>query len=426
MNDIREFLNELPFLAGINPDFIDHLAEAAYEATFRPGQMIIKEGSLGKDLFLITEGHVQIFRQEAGQRIDLAIRGPGDLIGEMSLIDDSPRFATVFAREPVRAIVFPEDSITSLWLDHPDILIRIMAVVNNRLREADLLKIADLQQKNQELNQAYRDLQEAQQKVIEIGRMEREIELARDLQRNILPDTFPDIPGLDIAARYLPADKVGGDFYDIIPLNDGKIGIVIADVSGKGLPAAIYMALSRSLIRAEAYHGKSPAEVLERFHHLLLEITRADTFVTVFYGILDMDGSRLTYARAGHTFPFLVKKHSGECIELKPMGTVLGITQPIRLEEQTITTQSGDVLILYTDGLMDVNSPSGEFFGLENLQRLLCLEALENSEAICDRIIDQAQVFQQNARQFDDIALMVIRITHPESQTVPHQGLAIS
>jgi CRP-like cAMP-binding protein len=172
LNNIRELLSELPFLAGINPDFIDRLAEAAYEATFHPGQMIIKEGSFGKDLYLITEGHVQIFRQEAGQRIDLAIRGPGDLIGEMSLIDDSPRFATVFAREPVRAIVFPEDSITSLWMDHPEILFRILAVVNHRLREADLIKITDLQQKNQELKKAYQELQEAQLKMIEKDRKE--------------------------------------------------------------------------------------------------------------------------------------------------------------------------------------------------------------------------------------------------------------
>ncbi len=364
---------------------------------------------MGRDLYLITEGHVQVFREEAGQRIDLAIRGPGDLVGEMSLIDDSPRFATVFAREPVRALVFPDESITSFWMKHPEILTRILAVLNNRLREADLVMIADLQVKNRELKQAYLELQNAQKELVEKERMEHELDLACDLQRSILQDTFPDFPGLDIAARYLPARQVGGDFYDIIPLFDGKVGIVIADVADKGLPAAIYMALSRSLIRAEAHRSQSPREVLLSFHHLLLEITQADMFVTVFYGILDTVNQKLTYVRAGHEYPFITRKASGECIELNPKGVALGMNLAVRLQEEEISLHPGDLIVLYTDGLIEVTSPSGNIFGLDQLKEVVCENSRESSEKICDLIFQQVKAIQQDAIQYDDIALLVIQ-----------------
>jgi len=289
------------------------------------------------------------------------------------------------------------------------LLYEIVRELSARVRKADVQMIADLQRKNRDLAQAYRELQEAQTALVEKERLERELELASELQQSILPHEFPDLPGFSCKARSQPARQVGGDFYDIIPLGRGRVGFIMADVSDKGMSAALYMALTRSLIHVEAKRSSSPREVLLSVNRLLLEMTKTDTFVSVFYGVLDTDHSNLRYARAGHDLPLLFSSTTGECRTLTGKGTVLGFIEEVGLEEVDVDLGPSDLLILYTDGITEARSLAGEFFGKERLRKFVNDVGGLGAGDMCDHIFEHVNHFQMGAVQHDDMALLVVK-----------------
>lgn len=253
-------------------------------------------------------------------------------------------------------------------------------------------------------------LEEAQVELARKERQDRELELARQVQLSMLPRTFPTAPGLTFAAAYAPARHVGGDFYDVIRLDDDRIALVIADVADKGMPAALYMAQTRSLILAVARHTQTPAAVLRDVNRLLLELGEADMFVTVFYGVLDRRRGCLTYARAGHDHPFLIR--DGRVESLGGQGMALGLFggELFALSEETVAIRSGDRLFLYTDGLTDVIGPDGQMSGREKLVELVGRHSHRPPAAVCRAIFDDLAAIRQDVAQFDDMALLVVGV----------------
>ncbi len=251
----------------------------------------------------------------------------------------------------------------------------------------------------------------AQAEIAKKERLERELELARQVQQSMLPHIFPMAPGLTFAARSEPARQVGGDFYDAFLLDGNRCGLVIADVSDKGMPAALFMALARSLILAEARRDPSPAIVLQRVHRLLLELSQSDQFVTVFYGVVDSSARSLTYVRAGHERPLLLR--DGETITLQGQGMVLGGygLSELPLSEERAALQPGDRLVLFTDGLVDVLSERGQSFGLERLMALLREHASDPVEEMCDRTFASLKTYQGQSEQYDDMTLLAVQVT---------------
>ena len=405
-----EVLRNLPFLEGARPDVMERLAEVALERRFRPGQVILQEGAASRELYLIVEGLVEVVKGRAAAEMELARRDPGDFFGEMGFIEGSPRFATVRALEPTRVLEFSAHDMRAALAGQPLLLYNTVRALSARLREADQHMIADLQRKNQELARAYRELQEAQAELLEKERLERELELARELQQSILPQAFPNFPGVGCAARSQPARQVGGDFYDVIPLREGRVGLVMADVSDKGMSAALYMALTRSLIHAEARRRSSPRQVLLSTHRLLMEMSQAGMFVTVFYGVLDPARGTLRYARAGHDRPLLFSPSIGECRFLAAAGMALGIVEKVSLEEVRVDLRPGDLLVLYTDGITDANSPTGEFFGVERLREAVCAAGGLSPQNACDLVFEHVDRFQAEAVQYDDMALLAVKM----------------
>jgi serine phosphatase RsbU (regulator of sigma subunit) len=405
-----DILSGLPFLKEAGPEVLEALAEAAREIRFQSGQVILQEGSSGQELYLIVEGLVEVVKHHEGEETVLARRGPGDFFGEMGLIEERPRFATVRALQPTRLLEISEPDLRTVLARRRALLYEVARVLSSRLREADVQMIADLQRKNRELAQAYRELKQAQAALIEKERLEHELDLARELQRTILPRIFPELPGASCAARSRPARQVGGDFYDVIPLGEDRLGLVMADVSDKGLSAALYMALTRSLIRAEAGHHLSPRQVLLSTNQLLLDMTQANMFVTVFYGVLELGNGTLRYARAGHDCPLLFDRHTGECRALTGRGIVLGVTEPVELEEVCVDLHPDQLLVLYTDGITDANSTDGEFFGPERLREAICASGELTAQGVCDFVFNRVDRFQGEAVQYDDMALLVLRM----------------
>ncbi len=251
-------------------------------------------------------------------------------------------------------------------------------------------------------------LEAAQVELAVKARMARELELARQVQQSFLPKTFPELPGYAFAAYNEPAREVGGDFYDAIDLGGGRVGLVIADVSDKGMAAALYMALSRSLIRAEATRESSPRVVLGTVNRLLLELGEQGMFVTVFYAVLEAASGRLTYARAGHDRPLLLR--GGDARPLGAGGMLLGAFEGIEdsLAEEALILAPGDRLVLYTDGLTDVVNGEGSQLGLERLTGVLRQHAPLPAGAMCDAVARALESYRGGAEQADDMTLLLV------------------
>ena len=238
----------------------------------------------------------------------------------------------------------------------------------------------------------------------------REMALAGEIQANFLPDTLPDVPGWQLAAMLEPARKTSGDFYDAFSLPDGRLGILIADVVGKGMGAALFMALSRTLIRTFAVQQEAqPAAVLAAANHRILADTHAGLFVTVFYGVLDPGSGELTYANAGHNPPYLLHARDADAMEeLDRTGVPLGILDPATWQQQTAHLAPGDALMLYTDGITEAQDAQEDFFDEERLREVARSNLGRSALEMQDAVITRVGAFVGEAPQSDDMALVIV------------------
>lgn len=237
----------------------------------------------------------------------------------------------------------------------------------------------------------------------------REIELAREIQTTFLPENLPDITGWEFSARWRPALQVGGDFYDVFELGDGRIGLVIADVSDKGMPAALYMTVTRTLIRAESIEGRPPAEMLQSVNRLLLLNSPKGLFVTGIFAILDPNTATLTYTNAGHNRPLLLKKSRSEIVWLEKGGLPLGVSEEPGFTNHSLNFAEGDLLMLYTDGVTEAQSADGSFFGEDRLFSVLKRYQGKTSYALIDIIDAKLMEFKGAAPASDDLTILVVQ-----------------
>jgi sigma-B regulation protein RsbU (phosphoserine phosphatase) len=249
-----------------------------------------------------------------------------------------------------------------------------------------------------------------QKEMVGQERLEREIQLAREIQQTFLPGSVPVISGWELDVRWRPAHQVGGDFYDFFDLPGGKMGLVIADVSDKGLPAALYMAVTRTLIRATVPDFDSPAKVLERVNNLLLLNSHDGLFVTVFYAVLDLRSGRVIYTSAGHNLPIVLRSLSRKVERLSKGGPALGaIGEEIKLKDHTIRIENEDCLVLYTDGVTESFSPSGEIYGEDRLQRVMLESAGASARDLLDSIDQSLIEYLHGEPPGDDTTVMAVR-----------------
>ena len=282
-----------------------------------------------------------------------------------------------------------------------------------------------------------RERERLQKAANERQRLEQELDLARDIQASFLPDCCPHVPGYEIAAFYQAARQVGGDFYDFILLDEpptepgqqrsfsrrakaslpsppprptGRFGIVIADVTDKGVPAALFMALSRTVLRTTAIEGRAPAAVLEFANRLILADSRSGLFVTTFYGILDPATNRFTYANGGHNYPLLFHAATGEIEQLQAKGLVLGVMPDPVFEQRNVGLAPGDVLVFYTDGVTEAMNARRQLFDEQRLIQVLRESHTLRAEQIIERINAAVTAFAAGAAQMDDITLVVVKV----------------
>lgn len=247
-----------------------------------------------------------------------------------------------------------------------------------------------------------------QQEMVVRERLETEVQLARQIQQTFIPSRLPTHPKWQIATRWRTARQVGGDFYDLIELPNHKLGVFIADVADKGMPAALFMALTRTLVRAAVLETKSPAEALQRVNDLLLPDTQQGMFVTAVYGELDVETGEFTYVNAGHNPPLYIRA-DGEIHKLTRTAIALGVMENRKIEQKTISLNANDTLLLYTDGLTEAFSPTQELFGefrlMQTLQSLQSQSAGEMLKAIEERLNE----FLESNPLADDLTMLAIR-----------------
>jgi len=246
------------------------------------------------------------------------------------------------------------------------------------------------------------------QESLERARLEHEMQLARQMQTSLLPGHVPQIPGLDIAADWRSAREVGGDFYDFVALKGGRLGIVIADVSDKGVSAALFMALARSLVRASVAARQRAVDGLKRANRLIAEEAKFGMFVTLFYAVIDLEERTLTYVNAGHNPP-LMWDGTLSPIMLEGRGIALGVLADADLEERTVPLKKGDVVVLYTDGVIEAINDREEEFGTDRLAELVSARRSLPAPALVGEINRAVSEFTGPQPQFDDWTLLVLK-----------------
>ncbi len=243
---------------------------------------------------------------------------------------------------------------------------------------------------------------------VEKRRIEQELALAAEIQSALLPDTSPDLGAIDIKAKIVPCRQLSGDLYDFIELGDDHIGLVIADVSGKGAPGAILMAATRVIIRTQAEDALTTERAVDKTNKSLCEDTRPTEFVSMFYGVLNTETATLTYTNAGHNPPILFREN--ESIFLEEGGIPLGIIEDIIYDEGQIQLAAGDVLLLYTDGVTEAMNDEREMFGLDRLMRLVKQNLALDAQGLIDTIYDEVLKFSAGAPRSDDLTLIVLKV----------------
>jgi serine phosphatase RsbU (regulator of sigma subunit)/putative methionine-R-sulfoxide reductase with GAF domain len=239
-------------------------------------------------------------------------------------------------------------------------------------------------------------------------RLQKEFQLARDIQKAFLPEVIPQINGWEISVRWRPARQVGGDFYDFIKLPDGRLGFVIADVSDKGIPAALYMTVTRTLIHATAKEKLSPAQALLKVNRLLLESSPQGLFITTFYGILGEETGIFEYTNAGHNQPILIKKGRDQVVLLEKGGMPLGVSPDLKIENRLLAIGKGETLILYTDGVTEAQSPDGKLYGMNRFENFLLNSTITNMDHLLDALDKNILIFQKGFPPTDDLTIIAL------------------
>jgi serine phosphatase RsbU (regulator of sigma subunit) len=245
-------------------------------------------------------------------------------------------------------------------------------------------------------------------------RIKRELEIARQVQLSFLPRQLPTLSGVDIAAICIPANEVGGDYYDFVSFGNGRLGVVIGDVSGKGISAAFYMTLTKGIVKSSVQEGLAPAQVLIRANRIFYDNVERGIFVSLIYGVLDLPNRVFTFARAGHNPVLLLRRHEQNATLVSPKGLALGLERgeifAQNIQEQTLAINSGDVLVFYTDGFTEAMNRQNDEFGESRMMEILSNGVRVSSQETIFQIRHAVQSFIGNVSQHDDMTMVVVKV----------------
>jgi serine phosphatase RsbU (regulator of sigma subunit) len=409
---------ELALFSLLPPEEIDFLINSSRTAVYSSGAILFSEGDSSDRFSLVLEGQLEVYKRLGdGLERRLAVLGRNDFLGEMSLFFQTRRrSANARALTSLSVLEIQNDDFEKLLKRQPELLYAILQVTVQRMRGTENATIQDLQVKNSQLEQAYQELKIAQAQLLAQERLETELALARRIQQALLPKDLPELDGWRMDALWQPAFEVSGDFYDFIPLSDGTLGLVIGDVTGKGMPAALVMATTRSVLRSVIFSQTwtgfpSPGILLGKVNDILCPDMPSNMFVTCLLAFLDPISGRLLYANAGHNPPYL--RTSTGVTALRARGMPLGLLTEMRYEELETILHVGDSLLAYSDGIVEAHDPQGEMFDDPRLMRLLAYPPdappLHGGELITSLMKELARFTGSGWVPEDDVTLVTVQ-----------------
>lgn len=407
MRDSLTILREA--LGDLSIEDLNELARVAVSRDYPPDAVVCREGAVEHTFYIIEQGYVAVTHKMADREQVLGVLGPGQFFGELGLLDDAPRAATVTTLNEARLLEIDEEVFDLIVSRSPTLAFTLMRGITRSLRDTDRITIAELQLKNEELARTLNELKAAQAELLRQERMKRDLEIAADVQRSILPVTFPRVPGFEFAGVARSAREIGGDYYDVLPIDDRHFGIVMADVSGKSVQAAIYMAVVRALFLSETSGQPSPVMVMHHIHDLLMKASTADMFVTVFYAILDYQTHCVRYARAGHDRPIWYRAAERTVSLLDAPGRFLGMLPDLIVTEDEIQMALGDCLVCYSDGVTDATNAEEQRFGLARLKSIVRRHGHLPAGELLDAILAEVDAFRGEVTQPDDLTVLVTK-----------------
>jgi sigma-B regulation protein RsbU (phosphoserine phosphatase) len=406
-------LSSIPLFSSLPAGEIRHLEATLSASSCAAGKVLVHEGHSDDKFFILLEGQVEVVKSlgEPEERV-VGVREAGNLLGEMSLFSrDGCHTASVRALTSLRLLKMTRAELDALLRRQPQLAYEIIRLLSQRLEESENITILDLKEKNQRLVEAYEELKSAQEQIIEKEKLEKELEISRQIQQSILPETYPNPRGYEFGALMVPARAVGGDFFTFFKLPSNRLGIVVGDVSDKGVPAALFMALSYSLIRAEAVRTRSPVQALQKVNKHLLQMNSLSMYITLVYGILDTNNGEFLFARAGHPSPYLLDGHGNPLKVPVSFSQSLGVFENPPIDEQCLNIPIGGTLLLYSDGITETMDAYNIEFGLESLNRTMTTNRQRSSQEICDQLWLDVQAHGRDQPQQDDFTTVVVKRT---------------
>ena len=397
-------------------------------ATYPEGAVVMREGDRGTFALIIIDGEVEVFVGLPGGEVQIATIGRNRIIGELAAFNDMPRTATVVARTPLVVVRIEQDSLTRISADYPAIGIAIIRELSGRLAstsrslayltraaqalgrdEYDETLLAELTNQPGELASFARAFAAMAQEIRAKQHRREEMQAAARIQQSILPPPLARegaAARVDLHAEMHPAREIGGDFYDFYLLGEDRLAVTVADVSGKGIPASLFMAVSRTVMRGVA-GATDMARGMAEANRLLATQNSACMFVTMFHAVLDLNSGVLRYCNAGHNPPYLLRAAGGR-ETLGKTGLPFGIDPelPYRIAETVL--QPGDALFLFSDGITEAFDPDGNEFGAARLEAALEAGRGKDAAALVADVLGPTQAFAAGAEQSDDITCLAL------------------
>jgi sigma-B regulation protein RsbU (phosphoserine phosphatase) len=405
-----KYLRNSTFLHSAPAAMLNRLALYADKVRLQAGEMVFTKGEEGKCMYIVVDGCVKVHDND----VVLKHLYKGDVFGEIGAFAPELRTASITAEVDSVLFKLEQDSLYETLAQQPEAARSIIQALCEK--ERDIVR-------------------DGTESAIKVRVLERDMEIARRIQQNFLPDTLPEVDGWEMTGHLRPAREVAGDFYDFFPLPaQQRIGIVIGDVCDKGIGAALFMTLFRSLIRATSLTGEfqdwqdqindsstmlasttirtEPATILQHSltltnRYIATTHARSNMFASVFFGLLDTANGELLYINAGHEPPVILNL-KGIRQQLEPTGPVIGLFNEAKHTVQSVQLGPGDMLLAYTDGVTEAKNMSNEMFSEERLYSLL-KNNLRSTKALVDRILGEVSNFTDKANQFDDITIIAIQ-----------------
>lgn len=399
---------------GLDDATVNDLKQIGKMTRYAAGTVLITQGEIGDRFFILMDGRVAITKdQEGAPQLMLGVIGPGKYFGEMSLLDNVPRTATCTAMTKVIVLEITKNAFNSLVKHSPQLAYAVMYQILTNHRRDEENALAKLVEKAEELEEAYTELRQVHAQLVQHERVKREIEIAGEVQRNLLPKQLPNNDRFDFSA-YIGSTRAGADFYDVIQLDENHIGVLLGDVGDHGLHASLYMTMARTLFRVESRRSLSPVDVIQAVHRGMLDVsTINDMFVKAFYGVINCQTGLLTYAIAGQERPYLYRPGKG-IAQLKGKGNYLGLTRTIHVEERKIRLRPGDQIVLFNNGLVSVVNQDGEPFEKERLLDVIKRNHAENADGLLNEILDALRPWGAGTEvnQEEQLALLVTHVSN--------------